>query len=82
MGKSITTKNVKKPSGEKLSKPKKNAGSISKKERKSELEELKQLLNLEKPKINLSMFDNLNLQGADTPKKLKKSGKKRRFLKL
>ena len=52
-------------------------------EKKNDIDELKQLLNLEPPKINLNMFDSLKLSGAQKPAKMKKlSVKQRKFKEL
>ena len=63
MGKSITVTRHKKSSD----KAKKTGSSIKKDSKKvdlkSELDELKQLLYLEKPKINLDLFDSMNIGG-------------------
>lgn len=63
-------------------KVKRTAGSIQKrkKERTSDLDELKQLLKLEPPKIDLSLFDSaLHVTGSgEEKKKVKKPGAKQR----
>ena len=82
IAKTPNSKGVSKENGSKdrlklLQKPKKTSGSIqkSKKEtdqRKNDLDELKQLLNLEAPKINLNMFNSLSLDQVEQKQKKKK----------
>ena len=68
-----------------LQKPKKTAGSIQKekKQKAGDYDELKQLLNLEPPKINLSAFDKMGISANKEKIKSKKlSVKRRRTMKL
>ena len=60
-----------------LQKPKKTAGSIKKSrkdkdQQKHDIEELKVLLNLEAPKVDLNMFQSMNLDAAARLKPKKK----------
>ena len=70
-----------------LMKAKKTAGSIKKThkkevdQKKKELDELKQMLNLEPPKIDLDSFMKMGADGQKLKKK-KMSTKQRRFKKL
>lgn len=77
MGKSITTKKVLPQKKEKTLKAKKTAASIKKthKDTKSDVDELKQLLNLTPPTINLNMFDKMEIEKPNSEKRKKLSVK-------
>ena len=80
----VPRKSVENPDDKKKLIAKKTAGSIQKKKTKSEdVDELKQLLKLEPPKINLDMFNAMSMD-TSTPKVVKKkpNSRQRAMLRL